>query len=105
MGRRVMQIHERKTMFGSIGLGSIFGIEVRQAPFPLERQVPKQLHKKKRGQTEAYHRRIQKKWTKRYGTKTERYALMMNPRAAGLVGGPAYLLDQRDMAMLKGFTA
>lgn len=89
-------------MFGTIGLGSIFGIEVRQAPFQLERQVPKRTHKKRRGQTEAYHLRIQKKWTKRYGTKTERFALMMNPRAAGMLGAPACLLDPRDMVMLKG---
>ena len=33
------------------------------------RTEPVMAHKHRHGQTEAYHKRIQKKWTKRYGTK------------------------------------
>lgn len=29
---------------------------------------PRRVHKKTRSMTEAYHKRIQKKWTKRFGT-------------------------------------
>lgn len=33
--------------------------------------VPNRKHKKRRSQTEAYHQRVQKKWTKRWGTHLE----------------------------------
>ena len=41
---------------------------VRESPMALQ-TVPTKRHKKRRNQTEAYHRRVQKKWTKRHGTK------------------------------------
>lgn len=89
-------------MFGEIR-HNVLGIAVRQAPFPLEREVPKRIHRKRRGQSDAYHRRVQKKWTKRWGTKTESYALMIDPGAAGLRGNPFVLVDPRHMVLLKNF--
>jgi hypothetical protein len=79
----------------------LFGIRIVQSQFPLEREVPIRQHKKRRSQSAAYHRRVQKKWTKRYGTRTERYALMFNPGAVGLPGGRMVALDPRDMVKLK----
>lgn len=87
---------------GNEFFGSLLGIQVRTSSFPLVRQVPIRAHKKRRTQSETYHRRIQKKWTKRFGTKPEHYALMIDPKAAGLIGGPSLVLDTRSMALLKG---
>lgn len=80
------------------------GIQLKESPFPLEKDVPIKLHKHKHNQTKSYHLRIQKKWNKRFGMKKERYALMMNPKAAGMdfLGGPFAIVDRRDMAMLRG---
>lgn len=33
--------------------------------------APVRKHKRRRNQTDAYHRRVQKKWTKRFGTKLQ----------------------------------
>lgn len=88
-------------MLGRDSSHSLYGMQIYASPIALERQVPVRTHKMRRGQTEAYHRRVQKKWTKRFGTKTERYALMMNPQAIGLAARPGLVLDPRDVAMLK----
>ncbi len=56
------------------------GISVQYSPLA-ERTVPKKVHKHRRGQTKAYHARIQKKWAKRFGTKQERCAFVIDPRA------------------------
>jgi len=87
---------------GNDYFGSLLGIQVCTSSFPLVRQVPTRTHKKRRTQSESYHRRIQKKWTKRFGTKPEHYALMINPKVAGLLGGPSLVLDPRDVVLLKG---
>jgi len=40
-------------------------------------QVQAKVHKKRRNQTQQYHRRINKKWGKRYGTKLQPCAYRM----------------------------
>lgn len=47
-------------------------------------QVPNRRHKKRRNQTEAYHRRVQKKWAKRWGTHPEQRAYMVDMNAMSL---------------------
>lgn len=56
------------------------GISVQYSPLAV-RTVPRKVHKHRRGQTKAYHARIQKKWAKRYGTRQERCAYVIDPRA------------------------
>lgn len=84
---------------------TFLGINIHTAPFPLERQMPVKKHKKTRHQSESYHRRVQKKWTKQYGTKTERYAIMVNGSPFDLLGamrGPTMFIDPRDLVLLEG---
>lgn len=82
---------------------SIFGITICESPFPLERQVPNRIHKKRKNQSAAYHIRVQKKWAKRFGMHTERFALMVNPKAAGLFGDSFLSIDPRDAVLLRNY--
>lgn len=43
-----------------------------------KRTVPVRVHKRGTGQSAAYHRRVQKKWAKRYGMREERLAFMFD---------------------------
>ena len=47
---------------------------------------PNKVHKRRRGQTKAYHARIQKKWNKRFGTQQVPGAYLIDGRAIGLFG-------------------
>lgn len=58
-------------------------LQVRESPLALQ-TVPVKRHKKRRNQTEAYHRRVQKKWTKRHGTKQVPTAYVIDN---GVIGG------------------
>jgi len=84
-----------------MGPSSLFGLPVYISPTPLVRQVPIRTHKKRRNQSVAYHKRVQKKWTKRWGTTPESYVLMMNPREVGLSGPSFMVLDPKQFAMLR----
>jgi hypothetical protein len=46
----------------------LYGMQVMVSKALEGMRWPVRVHKKRRNQSEAYHRRIQKKWTKRYGT-------------------------------------
>lgn len=46
-------------------------------------RVPVRVHKKRRNQTAAYHARVQKKWTKRFGTKEAPAAFLIDNRYLG----------------------
>jgi hypothetical protein len=48
--------------------------------------VPVRKHQRRRGQTGAYHRRVQKKWMKRFGTKQVPCAYMVDNSYLGGVG-------------------
>lgn len=52
----------------------LFGIQLISSPTlsPQSVQVPKRVHKQRRRQSYSYHRRVQKKWNKRYGMEIKR---------------------------------
>lgn len=72
--RRLLDQHERENRRRQLadmagGLHNPFGgLRVVESPLAVQ-TVPVRAHKKRRNQTEAYHARVQKKWTKRFGTK------------------------------------
>lgn len=57
------------------------GLPILENPLATN-QVPARAHKRRRNQTEAYHRRVQKKWLKRFGTKSVPGAYLMDARFA-----------------------
>lgn len=77
----------------------LFGIPVFASPF-CNRIVSVRQHKKRRNQSATYHRRVQKKWTKRFGTKVEKVAYLIGGNALGnqsLVLHPEHLVMLRNM--------
>lgn len=60
-------------------------LQVRESPMALQ-AVPVKRHKKRRHQTEAYHRRVQKKWAKRHGMKQVPAAYMIDNSVIGGYG-------------------
>jgi hypothetical protein len=60
-------------------------LQVHESPLALQ-TVPVKRHKKRRNQREAYHRRVQKKWTKRHGTKQVPAAYMIDNSVIGGYG-------------------
>lgn len=71
---KLMDQHERdnRRRFLADMAGGLFspfgGLRLVESPMAMQSvSVPKRAHKKRRNQTEAYHRRIQKKWIKRFG--------------------------------------
>lgn len=60
-------------------------LQVRESLLALQ-TVPAKRHKKRRNQTEAYHHRVQKKWTKRHGTKQVPTAYLIDNKAIGDYG-------------------
>ena len=78
---------------------NILGIQVVTSPY-CQRIVSLRQHKKRRNQSAAYHRRIQKKWTKRFGTRTELTAYMISGGPLGparIVVHPDYMATLRNM--------
>lgn len=72
---------------------------VRPSPLAM-RPEPVKKHKHRHAQTETYHKRIQKKWTKRYGTKQVPCAYMIDNTYLGgfgrtLVAHPSLLRGLR----------
>lgn len=65
-------------------------MRVIESPFCV-RHSPARRHKKRRNQTAAYHSRIQKKWTKRYGTKAEPCAYIVDAGFLSFVGKALYI--------------
>ena len=55
------------------------------------RLVPVRAHRRRRNQSLAYHLRVQKKWAKRWGTRTVPAAFMLGP-SSGLFGNNATLI-------------
>ena len=62
---------------------SLFGIKVVESPFAYM-TVPNRKLVRKRWMSDTYFRRVQKKWTRRFGTHQEPCALFLSPRAVGL---------------------
>lgn len=55
---------------------------VHKSPYATKAE-PVRLHKKRRSQSASYHRRIQKKWTKRWGVRQVPCAYMIDNRVTG----------------------
>lgn len=98
---------------GTLTLGSLLlAMEkvqwaMKSAPPPMPRivsnplattSVPVRKHNKRRNQSEAYHRRVQKKWTKRFGVKNVPSAYMIDNRVIG--GNGQTLVMHPDLAAL-----
>ena len=63
-------------------LQNLSGVTVRASPF-ITTEAPMRQHKKRRNQSANYHARVQKKWTKRFGTKRVPSAVLFNERVIG----------------------
>jgi len=85
-------------------LGAFGGVSVFGTSLDLHTIEPIRRHKRKRHQTAAYHKRIQKKWNKRYGTAKVPYIVFLDPKAAGLpsLGGPRLIAPPRLLGILRG---
>lgn len=88
------------------GMFDILGIRIHESPLAVTHE-PVRLHKRTRHQTEAYHRRIQKKWRKRYGTIDTPAVFVIDPSAAGLygMGGQRYVAHPKLMAVIRNLSA
>lgn len=76
-------------------------VRVHESPYAT-RAEPERKHKKRRNQSEAYHRRVQKKWTKRWGTKQVPCAYLIDNAALGgrgrtLVAHPLHMVALRNL--------
>jgi hypothetical protein len=107
---KLIDQHERENARRTIadmagGLFNPFGsLRVLESPMAVQ-QVPVRRHKKRRNQTEAYHRRIQKKWTKRFGMREQPCALQVNGGQFGLgsilILPPGYVQKMRHAGVLR----
>lgn len=94
-------LKQMQRVMAGIARGSASGpLVVRESPLALQ-TVPVKQHKKRRNQT-AYHRRVQKKWTKRYGTKQVPAAYVLDNRQIGghgqtLVAHPSIVASLKMM--------
>jgi hypothetical protein len=60
-------------------------LQVRESQYATMTE-PTRTHKKRRNQSEAYHRRVRKKWVKRWGTKQVPCAYLIDNGVLGLPG-------------------
>lgn len=78
-----------------------FGMSVQTSHWA-ETITPNKVHKHRRGQTKAYHARIQKKWTKRFGVKHSPCAYVINDVPLGLYSrGPILVVHPTIAQKLK----
>lgn len=83
-------------------MNSFLGMKVIESPFAYI-TVANRQHKRRGWMSKAYHRRIQKKWLKRFGTHQEPCALFLSPRAVGLPMQDMLALPPGHIAMLRNF--
>lgn len=62
---------------------------------------PRRVHRLKNGMTAAYHRRIQKKWVKRFGYDLEYTAYRIDPSAMGMPGEPYLVVHPVNARQLR----
>lgn len=77
------------------------GIRVRQSPLAVNVE-PVRRHRQRRGQSATYHRRVQKKWLKRFGKKEVPCAYVID---AGLACGKTLIVHPSMMERLLGLTS
>ena len=80
-------------------MDDIFGIKIFESPY-CNRIVSVRKHKKRHNQSETYHRRVQKKWTKRFGTRIEKVAYLIGGQVFGremLIMHPEHVAILRNL--------
>lgn len=83
-------------------MNALFGMKIVESTMALERtNVPAREHVRRRWMADNYHRRIQKKWLKRFGTVSKPCMFQFDPRAAGLPGEPYLLVHPALMPQLR----
>lgn len=84
-------------------MGLLSGIRIHSSPYAYTYE-PIKKHKHRSNQRDSYHRRIQKKWTKRFGTKKVPCAFVVNGSVLGM-GFDGMIVPPemaKSLAMLKG---
>lgn len=74
------------------------GINIHESPYAV-RSVPNKRHTHRRNQSAAYHKRIQKKWRKRFGTHDEPCAFFSAD--FGLTSSQAVIMHPKLFAELR----
>ncbi len=78
------------------------GIEIRESLFALEdTKQPVRVHKARSWMSASYHARVQKKWTKRFGTVKKPCIFKISPRACGLLGQDHFVAHPAIIAQIK----
>lgn len=83
---------------------NLFGINVTVHPLATMTE-PNRKHKRRRWMSESYHRRIQKKWDKRFGTHQEPCAFFISPGAVGMSGRDTLYVHPERMAVIRNLAA
>ena len=83
-------------------MNAIYGMPIVQSALALETtNVPVRVHKQRRCMSASYHRRVQKKWTKRFGYVKQPCMWKVSPRAAGLTGQDYFVVHPSLMPKIK----
>ncbi|HEX7907316.1 MAG TPA: hypothetical protein VF534_04390 [Paraburkholderia sp.] len=79
---QINRIADQPGEFGGLG-----PVKILENPMCVrDSDKPQRIHKRRRWMSDSYHRRIQKKWAKRFGYQPEYYAIAFDPRATGMPG-------------------
>ena len=84
----------------TLGKFMCFGISIIEHPLATM-TFPNREHRRRRWMSDGYHRRIQKKWNKRFGTHQEPCAIFMSPGAVGLPGRDSLIIHPERIAMIR----
>lgn len=82
----------------------LLGIPMYESPLATESK-PVRAHKKRRNQTEAYHKRVQKKWIKRFGRKNVPCVFIIDNSVLGGIGKRLIVHPALMPALRKAFSA
>ncbi len=92
--RRLEAVPFYSTLVGSFGyqLPPPYGVRIVESALCLETTTdPLRVHRRRRGQSASYHRRVQKKWTRRWGFVQRPCMFKVSPGAIGLDGDDYFL--------------
>lgn len=86
-------------------MGLLSGIKIHTSPYAYTYE-PVKKHKHRSNQRASYHRRIQKKWTKRFGTRKVECAFFVNGSAIGIDFNGFVVSPEtaKSLALLKDFS-
>lgn len=83
--------------------GQMAPMTMRESSFAVK-PGPIKVHKRRRSQTEAYHRRVQKKWTKRHGVRQVPCVYVVDNASFGGSGCTMYAHPSLMQELLRSFT-